>query len=216
MRGVITLDGPAGVGKSTIAKRVAEHCGIAYLDTGAMFRIIAKTLGREGVTLPDAELAGALGSLSFSLAGVGAVTILACNGVAAGQEIRTEEVGKLASDYAVKPVVRTFLKQAQQDLGETYPLVAEGRDMGTAIFPNAFRKFFLDAAPEVRALRRVRQLAENGISEDVATVARQIRERDEQDRNRPVAPLKAADDAVVIDTSAMDVDQVFQTIIKML
>ena len=216
MRRIITLDGPAGVGKSTIARSVAEHCGIAYLDTGAMFRIIAKTLGPENTDLPETELAGKLAALSFSLSGTGGKTVLACNGVAAGQDIRTEAVGKLASDYATKPVVRQFLKNAQQDLGKAYSLVAEGRDMGTAVFPDAPRKFFLDASPEVRALRRVRQLAENGIVEDVATITRQIRERDEQDRNRPIAPLKAADDALVIDTSVMDIPQVLQTIIAAL
>jgi len=204
------------VGKSTIARSVAEHCCIAYLDTGAMFRIIAKTLGRENVDLPEAELAGKFTALSFSLSGTGEATILACNGVSAGQDIRTEAVGKLASDYATKPIVRQFLKKAQQDLGKAYSLVAEGRDMGTAVFPDAPHKFFLDASPEVRALRRVRQLAENGIIEDVATVTQQIRERDEQDRNRPIAPLKAADDALIIDTSAKDITQVLQTILAAL
>ncbi|SBV99351.1 Cytidylate kinase [uncultured delta proteobacterium] len=213
MRRIITLDGPAGVGKSTIAKRVAEHCGIAYLDTGAMFRIIAKTLGPENVALPEEALAKKLGALVFSLAGSGAATTLACNGVVAGQEIRTEAVGKLASDYAVLPAVRAYLKTAQQELGKAYSLVAEGRDMGTAVFPGAPYKFFLDASPEVRARRRVGQLAENGVIEDVATVARQIRERDEQDRNRPIAPLRPADDAVIIDTSERNIDQVFQAII---
>lgn len=213
MRRIITLDGPAGVGKSTIAKRVAEHCGIAYLDTGAMFRIIAKTLGPENVALPEDALARKLGALAFSLAGSGRETTLACNGVVAGQEIRTEAVGKLASDYAVLPAVRAYLKTAQQELGKAYSLVAEGRDMGTAVFPGAPYKFFLDATPEVRARRRVRQLAENGVIEDAATVERQIRERDDQDRNRPIAPLKPADDAVIVDTSELDIDQVFQTII---
>ncbi len=211
---VITLDGPAGVGKSTIAKRVAEHCGMAYLDTGAMFRIIANTLGPANLALPEEALRRALGGLSFSLSGSGGGTVLACNGVSAGPEIRTEEVGKLASDYAVLPVVRACLKKAQQALGTVCPLVAEGRDMGTAVFPDARYKFFLDASPEVRAVRRVRQLAANGVIEDPATIVRRIRERDHQDKNRPIAPLKPADDAVIIDTSELDADQVFQEIIS--
>ena len=213
MNRVITLDGPAGVGKSTIAKRVAEHCSIAYLDTGAMFRVIAKTLGPENISLPDADLARKLEGLSFSLSGSGAATALACNGVVAGLEIRTEEIGMLASAYATLPAVRACLKKFQQDLGKSYPLVAEGRDMGTAVFPDAPHKFFLDATPEVRAKRRVNQLAENGIIEDLATVTRQIKERDDQDRNRAIAPLKPADDAVIIDTSDMGIDQVFQAIV---
>jgi cytidylate kinase len=214
MTRIITLDGPAGVGKSTIARRVAEHCGIAYLDTGAMFRMIAKTLGPESAALPEPELARKLDALVFSLAGSGAATALACNGVVAGREIRTEEVGKLASDYATLPVVRAYLKKAQRDLGKVHSLVAEGRDMGTAVFPDAPYKFFLDASPEVRARRRVGQLAGNGAAGDVATVARQIRERDDQDRNRRIAPLKAADDAVVIDTSELDIDQVVRAILN--
>ena len=213
MMQIITLDGPAGVGKSSIAKSVAEHCGIAYLDTGAMFRTIAKILGPESLTLPEDALAAKLAALSFGLSGTGEATVLACNGVAVGLDIRTEAVGKLASDYATKSVIRQFLKTVQQDLGKAYSLVAEGRDMGTAVFPNAPHKFFLDASAEVRALRRVRQLAENGIVEDVATVTQQIKERDDQDRNRPIAPLKAADDAVVIDTSAMTIEQVLQAIL---
>lgn len=214
MKRIITLDGPAGVGKSTLARRVAEHLGIAYLDTGAMFRIIAKTFGPQGLELPEDALEKELARLRFSLSGSGAATVLACNGVPAGPEIRTEDVGMLASGYAVLPVVRSCLKKAQQDLGRMYDLVAEGRDMGTAVFPDASRKFFLDAGAEVRARRRVEQLAQTGVREDLAAVTEQIRKRDERDRNRPIAPLKAADDAVVIDTSDLDIDGVFAVIIK--
>lgn len=213
MNKIVTLDGPAGVGKSTIAKRVAEHLGIAYLDTGAMFRILAKTLGPDGLALPEAELAAKLDTLQFSLSGTGGATVLACNGIPAGQEIRTETVGLLASKYATLPAVRAYLKKAQQALGAAYSLVAEGRDMGTAIFPDAPAKFFLDASPEVRALRRVRQLAENGQHEDIETVTRQIRERDEMDRNRAIAPLKPAEDATILDTSDADIEQVFRAIV---
>lgn len=212
MNRIITLDGPAGVGKSTLARRVAEYLHIAYLDTGAMFRIIAKTLGRDGLRLPEDALAAELQKLRFSLSGSGAATVLACNGVPAGQEIRTEEISMLASEYATLPAVRAYLKTAQQALGAAYPLVAEGRDMGTAVFPDAPHKFFLDASPETRALRRVRQLAENGVVENPATVAEQIKIRDHNDRNRTIAPLKAAVDAVIIDTSALDVEGVFTAI----
>lgn len=211
---IVTLDGPAGVGKSTIAKRVAGHLGIAYLDTGAMFRVLAHTFGDKGLVLTDDALAHELNALHFSLSGSGESTRLLCNGVVAGLEIRTENVSMLASRYATLPVVRAYLKKAQQDLGKAFPLVAEGRDMGTAVFPDAPCKFFLDASPEVRARRRVRQLAENGIPEEYETVIRQIKERDDLDRNRAIAPLKPADDAVVIDTSTVNIDQVFETIIR--
>ncbi len=214
MNRIVTLDGPAGVGKSTLAKRVAEHLGIAYLDTGAMFRTLAKTLGAEGLALPEPDLEKRLAALHFTLSGSGGSTSLACNGVAAGPEIRTEDVGMLASRYATLPAVRACLKKAQRNLGDACSLVAEGRDMGTAVFPGAPYKFFLDASPRVRALRRVKQLAESGIREDVEAVARRIQERDDQDRNRPIAPLKPADDAVVLDTSLLNIDQVFDAIIE--
>lgn len=211
---IVTLDGPAGVGKSTIAKRVAGHLGIAYLDTGAMFRILAHTFGEKGLALTGEALALELNTLHFSLSGSGEATRLLCNGVVAGLEIRTEDVSMLASRYATLPVVRAYLKKAQQDLGKAFPLVAEGRDMGTAIFPDAPCKFFLDASPEVRARRRVRQLAENGVTEDLTTVIRQIKERDDLDRNRAIAPLRPADDAMIIDTSSLRIDQVFDALIS--
>lgn len=213
MKRIITLDGPAGVGKSTLAKRIAERLGIAYLDTGAMFRTIAKNFGPQGLDLPERELEQRLAHLRFSLAGSGAGTALFCNGVTSGQEIRTEAVGMLASRYAALPVVRACLKSAQQELGRSYDLVAEGRDMGTSVFPDAPYKFFLDASPETRAARRVRQLAEQGEHEDMAVVAERIRQRDELDRNRPIAPLKPADDAHVIDTSSLGVDETLNTIL---
>lgn len=211
---VITLDGPAGVGKSTLAKRLAEELGVAYLDTGAMFRTIAKILGPEGLALPRPAMEAELAKLRFSLSGSGAATVLSCNGIPTGREIRTEEVGMLASRYATLPAVRAYLKKAQQALGASYDLVAEGRDMGTAVFPNASDKFFLDASPEVRAERRAKQLAETGVTEDLAKVAARIKERDEQDRNRAIAPLVAAKDAVVIDTSRLDIDGVFNGIMR--
>jgi len=211
---VITLDGPAGVGKSTLAKRVAEELGVAYLDTGAMFRTIANTLGPEGLTLPRPAMEAELAKLRFSLSGSGAATVLSCNGIPTGRDIRTEEVGMLASRYATLPAVRAYLKKAQQALGAGYDLVAEGRDMGTAVFPSASDKFFLDASPEVRAERRAKQLAETGVTEDLAKVTARIKERDEQDRNRAIAPLVAAKDAVVIDTSRLDIDGVFNAIMR--
>lgn len=216
MRNIITIDGPAGVGKSTLAKRVAAHAGVAYLDTGAMFRVIAKRLGAAGLELSPTALEAELEKLSFSLSGAGTETALACNGVVAGGEIRTEEVGALASEFAQLPPVRAYLKKAQQALGDTYALVAEGRDMGTAIFPDAKHKFFLDASAEVRALRRVNQLRESGVQADLATITAQIKERDDRDRNRAIAPLKPADDAIIIDTGALTIDGVFTAIVSRL
>ena len=211
---IITIDGPAGVGKSTLAKRVAGALGIAYLDTGAMFRTVALRAGEDGFILPEHQVEALLHHLAFSLSGSGNDTALACNGTPVGAEIRTESVGMLASRYATMPVVRAWLKTAQQELGRLYSLVAEGRDMGSVVFPDAPYKFFLDAAPQIRAARRVEQLAALGVVEDVDVVTEQIRARDTLDRGRAIAPLRAAKDAVVIDTSHLDIDGVFAAIMR--
>lgn len=209
---VVTLDGPAGVGKSTLAKRVADALCVAYLDTGAMFRATALALGPHGPNMGEAELTLLLMDLRFTLQGSGGETRLLVNGRAVGDEIRSEEVSMLASKIATVPEVRAFQKQAQQDLGRSVSLVAEGRDMGTVIFPQARHKFFLDARPEVRAMRRFKQYKAMGKDADLTELEASIRARDEQDRTRAVAPLKPADDAVIIDTSDLDRDQVFEAI----
>lgn len=224
---IITLDGPAGVGKSTIARQVAEALGMPYMDTGAMFRTIAMHIGP---TLPDvltrsdgscaldaeviANLENRILGFEFALRGAGSQSILSCNGRDIGEEIRTEEVGALAAKVATIPVVRGCLKAVQQKLGAKQALVAEGRDMGTEIFPQAAHKFFLDAAPEIRAQRRFDQLLSMGKSPDLALLTEQIRQRDDQDRNRAVAPLKPAHDAIIIDTGPMSIQEVFHYIIE--
>ncbi|MBC16151.1 Cytidylate kinase [Pseudodesulfovibrio profundus] len=210
---IVTIDGPAGVGKSTMAKQLARELAIPYLDTGAMFRAIAWKLGEGSWEWDEARLDEALASFDFSLSGVGEDSVLALNGVPIGAEIRTEEVGMWASNVATLPVIRSFLKTAQQSLGERFSLVAEGRDMGTVIFPDATHKFFLDATVEERARRRYRQLQEMGKDADLELLKEQIAKRDDQDRNRAVAPLKAADDAVTIDTTTLTIPDVFQALV---
>ena len=205
---IVTLDGPAGVGKSSMAQELAEALKIPYLDTGAMFRSVAWKLGQGSWEWDEARLAKALSSLEFRLHGSGAASSLSLNGVAVGQEIRTETVGLWGSNLAKLPVVRDFLKRAQQDVGKASPLVAEGRDMGSVVFPEARVKFFLDADVNVRAKRRFDQLREQGKSPDLAELTESIRVRDEQDRNRAVAPLKPAPDARIVDTSQLDKAQV--------
>ncbi len=209
---IVTLDGPAGVGKSTLAKRAAKALGFAYLDTGAMFRTIALGLGSQSPWPEGPALALRLRDFSFSLQGSGEDTELLCNGAAMGTAIRTEEAGLLASRAAKLPEVREFLKEAQQRLGAAFSLVAEGRDMGTVVFPAARCKIFLDASPEVRAMRRFLQLREMNQPCDLAELTEQIRLRDEADRTRALAPLRPADDARVIDTSDKDIDAVFAAI----
>ncbi len=205
---IVTIDGPAGVGKSTMAKMLARHLSIPYLDTGAMFRSVAWKLGEGSWELDEARMQAALDDIDYALSGIGEESVLSLNGTPIGTEIRTEQVGMWASNVATLPVVRTFLKKAQQRLGERFSLVAEGRDMGTVIFPDAPHKFFLDASVEERANRRFKQLDAMGAPADVEELKEQIARRDHQDRNRAVAPLKAADDAVVIDTTELNKDQV--------
>ena len=211
---IVTIDGPAGVGKSTMAKRLARELSIPYLDTGAMFRAVAWKLGEGSWEWDESRLERALAGFEFALSGTGEDSALSLDGAAIGDEIRTEQVGMWASNVATLPVVRTFLKKAQQSLGERFSLVAEGRDMGTVVFPGAVHKFFLDASVEERAHRRFLQLLELGKPADEAELREQIARRDHQDRNRAVAPLCPADDAVVIDTTGLDRSQVFEALLR--
>ncbi|RWU02232.1 (d)CMP kinase [Pseudodesulfovibrio sp. S3] len=205
---IVTIDGPAGVGKSTMAKQLARHLSIPYLDTGAMFRSVAWKLGEGSWEWDEAKLGAALDGIEYGLSGTGEDSVLSLNGTAIGNEIRTEQVGMWASNIATLPVIRTFLKAAQQALGEKFSLVAEGRDMGTVVFPDAPCKFFLDASVDERAMRRFRQLVAMGKPADLEELKEQIARRDHQDRNRVVAPLKPADDATTIDTTEMTREQV--------
>jgi len=211
---IVTIDGPAGVGKSTMAKRLARALSIPYLDTGAMFRAIAWKLGEGSWDWDETRLQAELDNFEFALSGIGEDSVLSLNGVVIGDEIRTEQVGMWASNVATLPVIRTALKTAQQSLGARFSLVAEGRDMGTVIFPDAPYKFFLDASVDERANRRFHQLQGLGKPADLDELKEQIAKRDHQDRTRAVAPLKAADDAVTIDTTELTKEQVFEALAK--
>ena len=211
---IVTLDGPAGVGKTTLAKRVAEALSIAYLDTGAMFRIFGWKFGKDAPSMTDEELKAHIAEFTFTLSGIGFDSVLSVNGEPVGNEIRTEEVAALASSVAKLPVVREALKGVQRKISTETSLVAEGRDMGTVVFPDAKYKFFLDATAEERGMRRFKQLQEMGQDADLELIVKQIRERDQQDRTRTIAPLIAADDAHVIDTTKLDIDGVFTKIMS--
>ncbi|NDV23917.1 (d)CMP kinase [Desulfovibrio sp. JC022] len=210
---IITLDGPAGVGKSTLAKRLADRFEIAYLDTGAMFRGTAWKLGEGSWDWEAEQLNEALKGLDFTLSGSGSNSILSLNGIPLTDEIRTETVGMWASNMAKIPAVRELQKIAQRAIGETTSLIAEGRDMGTVIFPQAPCKFFLDADLEERARRRFEQLKEMGKPAEMAELIEQISTRDDQDRNRKVAPLKPAEDSIIVDTTRLDIDGVFDKLV---
>jgi len=211
---IVTLDGPAGVGKSSVAKLLAGALGIAYLDTGAMYRALAFALGEGAWELPGGALQERLGGFEFSLHGSGADSYLKMNGRAVGEEIRSEEVGMWASNVAVLPAVRAFLTIAQVRIGMDTALVAEGRDMGTVVFPGARFKFFLDADVEERARRRHEQLLAAGEEVDLAELTEQIARRDHQDRTRAVAPLKPAQDAEVVDTTSLTLEQVYEHLLE--
>jgi cytidylate kinase len=181
-----------------------------------MFRAVALHLAAspEALSGQKEELRRRLEECSFSLHGTGLATRLFCNGREIGEEIRSEQAGMMAAKVAVLPEVREFLKRAQQRLGEECSLVAEGRDMGTVVFPAALCKIFLEAAPEIRARRRCMQLREMGKPCDMAELAEQIRLRDARDRERSIAPLRPAGDAHSIDTSHKDIDAVFDEIMR--
>ena len=209
---IVTLDGPAGVGKTTLARRLADKLGIAYLDTGAMFRSVALVFGEGAWEKPVDQLVPELNRLDFDLEGVGGHSELLLNGHPLSPEIRSEQVGLWASHLGRIPVVRDFLRRNQQAIGRITSLVAEGRDMGSVVFPEARFKYFLDASIDIRVQRRFEQLKALGMEEDMERIRAQIRIRDDQDRNRSVAPLRPAKDAVLIDTGKADVEGVLREI----
>ena len=210
---IVTLDGPAGVGKSSVASRLAGELGIAFLDTGAMFRAAAFTLGEGAWDWTQGILQQKLGDFDFTLRGSGAATELLLNGQPLPAEIRSEQTAQWASQLAVVPSVRAYMKMAQIFLGASTPLVAEGRDMGTVVFPGARFKFFLDADPAERARRRFLQLSAQGKPADLAEILAGIIQRDDQDRNRSIAPMKPAEGAVVVDTTSLSEDEVLAQVL---
>lgn len=211
-RQIVTIDGPSGVGKSTISRRIAADLGFTYLDTGAMYRGVACFLERCGVDFGDeSAVAEALAGLQLRLlpakdaeSDVGVVV----NGEDVSVAIRTPQMSMAASAVSKLQIVRAKLTAMQQEIGRLGQIVAEGRDTGTVVFPEAAFKFFLDASPEERARRRVRQLREKGQQVDEREILALTIERDKNDRERSLAPLKQADDALLIDTTELDITQV--------
>ncbi|MBN2139685.1 MAG: (d)CMP kinase [Desulfovibrionaceae bacterium] len=210
---IVTLDGPAGVGKSSLARRLAAALGIGYLDTGAMFRAVAWRLGPGSWDWGPQRLENGLKDLRFELRDLDGEQVLFLDSEPLDPDIRTEEVGMWASNLAAIPAVREFLKQAQRDIGQSASLVAEGRDMGSVVFPRARCKFFLEAEAMERARRRWLQLKAMGRDADLEEIADQTRRRDRQDRERAVAPLAPAPDAALIDTTRLSEDQVFERLL---
>lgn len=209
---VIAVDGPSGVGKGELTKRLASALDYELLDSGAIYRVLGYAVRKAGLALFDEESVvqeAKLLNLSFECLDDGVHVLL--NGEDVSSEIRTEEAGNNASKVAAYPSVRMALLQRQREFLKDPGLIADGRDMGTVVFPKANVKLFLDASAEVRANRRMLQLQQKGKDADYQKVLAEIKERDDRDRNRPVAPLKPADDALVIDTSDMTIEEVYKT-----
>ena len=214
---VICLDGPSGVGKGTIAMILADRLGWHLLDSGSLYRITALAFARA---FPDAKVDSVSISQLIELIDYMDVCYTVDNDCLSirlgdediGEAIRNEAVGALASEIAAIPEVRAALLERQRAFAMPPGLIADGRDMGTVVFPDAVLKIYLTASPEVRAERRYKQLKDKGIDVNLASLVEELRLRDERDMNRKAAPLRPADDAVVIDTSTLDIQQVTEEV----
>ena len=206
---VVAIDGPAGAGKSSVSQRLAELLGYELLDTGALYRAVALTASRDSVSWQDAEtLAGIAGKLDVQFQIAGQINRVYLSGEDVTEAIRTAHISEGASQVSAFPRVRAALLDLQRRRGKLGGVVAEGRDVGTVVFPGAEIKFFLTATPEVRAQRRY---LEQGDPNSFEQTLEEIRRRDERDSNRAVAPLKPAADAIVIDSSQFSLDQVVRS-----
>ncbi len=212
---VIAIDGPSGAGKSTAARRLAERLGYIYIDTGAMYRAIGWKAKREGIDPADETMLADLCSRTE-------VTIkkdngdprFSVNGIDVTGEIRTPEMGMMASAVSKSPAVRARLLTLQRELGRGGGVVMDGRDIGTVVFPDADVKFYLEASAGERGKRRYLELKAKGMDVDRAQITKEIEERDRQDSGRALAPLKKADDALLIDSSAMSIDDVLDKMLS--
>ncbi len=211
---VVTIDGPSGAGKGTISQLIAKQTGYSLLDSGALYRLTAVASLRKGIDLNSEEAVASVAlhlGIEFLVEAEGVRVML--DGDDVSLEIRTEEAGMAASQVAAHPKVRDALLQCQRDFRKGEGLVADGRDMGTVVFPDAPVKIFLTASAEERAMRRFKQIQDTGGSPDYDKILVDIKARDEKDSNRASAPLKAADDAVVLDSTTMDIDEVYRTVL---
>ena|SRR6201997_3685559 len=216
---IIAIDGPAGAGKSTVARHLATHFGLLNLETGAMYRAFALKALRSGIDPDDAaglQRLAAATEIALEPAPAGNRVLL--NGADVTDLIRDPEVTQAASRVSVHPAIRAWMVDLQREMGKAGGVVMEGRDIGTVVFPDADIKFFLDASPEARSQRRYEQAAgpvsitasANGMSQEAIT--RELRERDERDRNRAQSPLRPAPDAILIDSTSLTLDQVLDRI----
>jgi len=213
-RAIIAIDGPAGAGKSTVARHLATHFGLLNLESGAMYRAFALKALKAGVCLEDpAALLALSAKTTIHLEPTETGNRVYLDGVDVTSQLREQAVTDGASRVSVHPRIRAWMVQLQQELGAAGGVVMEGRDIGTVVFPHADVKIFLDAAPEVRGLRRYDQIGQAGVPSDTESnqpeaVVRELRARDERDRNRADSPLKPAEDAILLDSTHMSLEEV--------
>lgn len=212
----VAIDGPAGAGKSTIAKKVAKEKGFIYVDTGAMYRAMAYYLYQKGVPMEDAEAIGReCEGADITIRYEKGEQIVFLNGENVNGVIRTQEVSRMASMSSKHPMVRQRLVQLQKELARTNDVVMDGRDIGTCVLPDADVKVYLTASVEVRAKRRYEELRAKNEDCDLKQIAEDIARRDEQDMNREISPLKQAEDAVLVDSSYMTIEEVVERILEL-
>lgn len=213
----VAIDGPAGAGKSTIAKRVAKEKDFIYIDTGAMFRAMAIHFLRCGIAADDHErISKAVKDVNVTISYVNGEQQVFLNGENVTGQLRTEEVGNMASASSVNGDVRKKLLELQRNLAASANAVMDGRDIGTVVLPNADVKVYLTASVEVRAQRRYKELIEKGQAADLEQIKKDIEERDYRDMNREIAPLRQAEDAVLVDSSYMTIDESVQAILALI
>ena len=211
----IAIDGPAGAGKSTIARLAAKRLGFVYVDTGAMYRAIALYFLRKGIRPEDVQtIASLVQGAEITIRYVDGTQQVILNGEDVSGQIRTEEVGNMASATSAIPAVRAHLLELQRNLAASANVIMDGRDIGTCILTDADVKIFLTASTSVRAMRRYRELQEKGMMCNLEEIEQDIIERDARDMNRETAPLKQAEDAMLLDSSDMTLEQVVQAILE--
>ena len=212
----VAIDGPAGAGKSTIAKAVAQKLKLIYIDTGAMYRAMALYMLKQGIDLKnEAAVAEACKEADVTIGYEDGVQVVFLNGENVNPFIRTEEVGKTASVISAQPAVRAKLVSLQQKLAAQSDCIMDGRDIGTCVLPKADVKIYLTASSTVRAKRRFDELTAKGQESDFEVIKKDIEDRDYRDMHRETSPLKQAEDAVLVDTSDMDIDQVIEKLLKL-
>ncbi|MBQ2803276.1 MAG: (d)CMP kinase [Lachnospiraceae bacterium] len=212
----IAVDGPAGAGKSTIAKLVAKKMNLIYVDTGAMYRAMALYMLKQNVDINDeTAVAEACTGADVTIKYEDGMQVVYLNGENVNAFLRTEEVGNAASKTSAIPAVRARLLELQQNLAKTSDCIMDGRDIGTCVLPNADVKIYLTASSAVRAKRRYDELTAKGEACDIAQIQADIEERDHRDMTREIAPLKQAEDAVLVDSSYMTIDEVVEKIVEL-